>query len=204
MLTPGSSSSSDTGSNVSTRPTTAPSSPKLDGNVGLPSPFYPPSLAQIEGIDGKDDAPPLPDYYPPVPASISPKETDAQTKGTPDEWVIRDSALVRLTGKWPFNSEPPLPDLWNAGFLTPTRLFYVRNHGIVPKVTRDEAANWSLEVSGLVKNPCTLSLADLIDPSKFQTVTLPVTLVCAGNRRGEQNAVRKSLGFTWGAAGLST
>ncbi|GAA5958088.1 hypothetical protein JCM21900_003582 [Sporobolomyces salmonicolor] len=204
MPSPGSSSSSDTGSNISTRPTTAPSSPKLDGNVGLPSPFYPPSLAQIEGIDGKYNAPPLPDYYPPLPASISPKETDAQTKGTPDEWVIRDSALVRLTGKWPFNSEPPLPDLWNAGFLTPTRLFYVRNHGVVPKVTRDEAANWSLEVSGLVKNPCTLSLADLIDPSKFQTVTLPVTLVCAGNRRGEQNAVRKSLGFTWGAAGLST
>ncbi|CEQ42493.1 SPOSA6832_04325, partial [Sporobolomyces salmonicolor] len=202
MLTPGSSSSSDTGSNVSTRPTTAPSSPKLDGNVGLPSPFYPPSLAQIEGIDGKDDAPPLPDYYPPVPASISPKETDAQTKGTPDEWVIRDSALVRLTAELLPLIDPCLRHA--QGFLTPTRLFYVRNHGIVPKVTRDEAANWSLEVSGLVKNPCTLSLADLIDPSKFQTVTLPVTLVCAGNRRGEQNAVRKSLGFTWGAAGLST
>lgn len=32
-------------------------------------------------------------------------------------------------------------------------------------------------------------------------VTLPVTLVCAGNRRKEQNVVRKSLGFSWGAAG---
>ncbi|GAA5907038.1 hypothetical protein JCM5296_006574 [Sporobolomyces johnsonii] len=200
----GSSSSSDTDSNISTRPTTAPSSPKLDGDVGLPSPFYPPSLAQIEGLIGKYDAPPLPDYYPSVPASISPKETDAQTKGTPDEWIIRDSALVRLTGKWPFNVEASLPDLWNAGFLTPTRLFYVRNHGVVPKVTREEGASWTFEVSGLVKNPCTLSLADLIDPSKFQTVTLPVTLVCAGNRRKEQNVVRKSLGFSWGPAGLST
>ena len=31
-----------------------------------------------------------------------------------------------------------------------------------------------------------------------------MTLVCAGNRRKEQNQVRKSKGFSWGAAGLST
>lgn len=53
-------------------------------------------------------------------------------------------------------------------------------------------------------NPITLTLADLIDPAQFETVTLPITLVCAGNRRGEQNAVRQSLGFTWGPSGLST
>ena len=46
------------------------------------------------------------------------------------------------------------------------------------------------------------TLADL--HNKFQVVTLPVTLVCAGNRRKEQNVVRKSLGFSWGAGGLST
>ena len=39
----------------------------------------------------------------------------------------------------------------------------------------------------------TLSLADL--KAKFQTVTLPITLVCAGNRRKEQNVVQKGLGF---------
>jgi nitrate reductase (NAD(P)H) len=38
----------------------------------------------------------------------------------------------------------------------------------------------------------------------FDVVTVPVTLVCAGNRRKEQNVVQKSLGFSWGAAGLST
>lgn len=80
----------------------------------------------------------------------------------------------------------------------------MRNHGVVPRVTLEEAANWTIEISGLVDNPCTLSLADLIDPSNFQTVTLPVTLVCAGNRRKEQNVVKKSLGFNWGAGGLST
>ena len=74
-----------------------------------------------------------------------------------------------------------------------------------------------------VRNPIELSLQDLKD--KFQTVTLPVTLVCAGSkssdrvyqtyhgddlqapltdRRKEQNVVRKGLGFNWGAAGVST
>lgn len=38
----------------------------------------------------------------------------------------------------------------------------------------------------------------------FEQVTIPVTLVCAGNRRKEQNVVRKGSGFNWGAAGVST
>lgn len=75
-------------------------------------------------------------------------------------------------------------------------------------------------------NPVQFSIQDLKD--KFETVTLPVTLVCAGStsiatcccgsirdlllifshlwsdRRKEQNVVRKGLGFNWGAAGVST
>ena len=143
--------------------------------------------------------------FPPLPSTSDlPLEADSATKGTPDEWIPRDAALVRLTGKWPLNCEPALPDLWRAGFLTPTRLHYVRNHGVVPRVTPDEGLNWTLDIGGLVSRPCTLTLADLVDPRKFQTVTLPVTLVCAGNRRKEQNVVRQSLGFSWGPAGLST
>jgi nitrate reductase (NAD(P)H) len=40
--------------------------------------------------------------------------------------------------------------------------------------------------------------------SDYENVTYPITLVCAGNRRKEQNVVRKSKGFSWGPAGLST
>jgi nitrate reductase (NAD(P)H) len=54
----------------------------------------------------------------------------------------------------------------------------------------------------LCSNPITLTLKDLT--RMFQVVTIPVTLVCAGNRRKEQNMIQKSLGFSWGAAGLST
>lgn len=48
----------------------------------------------------------------------------------------------------------------------------------------------------------TLKLRDLI--SDYNVVTYPITLVCAGNRRKEQNMVRKTKGFSWGAAGVST
>ena len=32
----------------------------------------------------------------------------------------------------------------------------------------------------------------------------PITLVCAGNRRKEQNMVKKSVGFNWGSSAVST
>ena len=32
----------------------------------------------------------------------------------------------------------------------------------------------------------------------------PVTLVCAGNRRKEQNMVKQSVGFNWGSSATST
>jgi nitrate reductase (NAD(P)H) len=40
--------------------------------------------------------------------------------------------------------------------------------------------------------------------TQFPSSELPATLVCAGNRRKEQNMVKKIIGFNWGAAGIST
>ena len=54
----------------------------------------------------------------------------------------------------------------------------------------------------LVESPLTLKLRDLI--GDFDVITCPITLVCAGNRRKEQNQIRKSKGFSWGPAGVST
>lgn len=121
---------------------------------------------------------------------------------TPDAHVERDPRLIRLTGVHPFNVEPPLTDLWNEGFLTSKDLHYVRNHGAVPLVLDDDVADWTFTIEGLVENPLTLTLRDLL--ADFEQVTYPVTLVCAGNRRKEQNLVRKTKGFSWGAAGVST
>lgn len=131
-----------------------------------------------------------------------PPQPSSQDAGTPDHWVARDDHLVRLTGRHPFNAEPPLSTLFSNGFLTPQSRFFVRNHGSVPKVTQRQAQDWRLRVHGLVDREMEFSIQDLKD--KFPTVTLPVTIACAGNRRKEQNIVAKGLGFNWGAAGVST
>lgn len=61
--------------------------------------------------------------------------------------------------------------------------------------------SWIFQNS-LVEKPIVLSFKQIL--SEFDQITAPVTMVCAGNRRKEQNQVRKSKGFSWGAAGVST
>lgn len=125
--------------------------------------------------------------------------TDPRDIGTADEWIKRNPQLIRLTGKHPFNCEPSLYQLMKSGFITPASLHYVRNHGYVPRGVFDD---WTVEVSGLVKKPIKFTMRQLVD--EFKPRELPVTLVCAGNRRKEQNMVKKTIGFNWGAGGIST
>ena len=54
----------------------------------------------------------------------------------------------------------------------------------------------------MVDKPMTFSMDDLLN--KFENVNLLCTLVCAGNRRKEQNMVKKTKGFNWGASGTGT
>jgi nitrate reductase (NAD(P)H) len=144
---------------------------------------------------------PEPSAFPLPPPTTLPSVLDIDLK-TPDHHVPRDPRLIRLTGVHPFNVEAPLSDLFNEGFLTSPELFYVRNHGAVPEVKDEEIADWEFSIEGLVENPITISLRQLIE--EYNNVTYPVTLVCAGNRRKEQNIVRKTKGFSWGPAGVST
>ena len=113
-------------------------------------------------------------------------------------WIPRHPDLIRLTGKHPFNCEPPLQDLVESGPLTPGPLHYVRNHGYVPRLDWDA---WQIEVTGHVRLPMKLTMADLL---ALPAREIPVTLVCVGNRRKEQNATKQSLGFSWGAAATCT
>ncbi|KAL1305360.1 hypothetical protein AAFC00_002255 [Neodothiora populina] len=135
------------------------------------------------------------------PKSSPPTQVLEQDRKTPDSWLPRDSRLIRLTGVHPFNVEAPLSDLYNEGFLTSPELFYVRNHGPVPQVRDEDIPDWEFTVEGLVERPITIKLKELM--SEYEQITCPVTLVCAGNRRKEQNVVRKTKGFSWGAAGVS-
>ena len=80
----------------------------------LPSPFYPPTLAAQEGLASSYAAPALPIAYPSLPSSAPVAQPDPKDAGTPDEWILREKKLVRLTGRWPFNCEAPLPSLFSA------------------------------------------------------------------------------------------
>merc|ERR1719460_2173589 len=102
----------------------------------------------------------------PVPLNKKEKEADGaidvvdkKDVGTPDEWVPRHKDLVRLTGRHPFNCEPPLPALMEQGFLTPASLHYVRNHGAVPKLTWEDHR---LNVGGMVATPKAFTMEDLL------------------------------------------
>jgi nitrate reductase (NAD(P)H) len=84
------------------------------------------------------------------------------------------------------------------GFITPPRLHIVRNHGKVPKLSW---ADHVIEIDGLIDRPVKLTMAELV---KLPLHTVPITVQCAGNRRKEQNLIKKGMGFDWGSSAVST
>jgi sulfite oxidase len=98
----------------------------------------------------------------------------------------------------PFNAGPPLA-LLIANSVTPTDLFFVRNHAPVPEI---DVNQYHLQVDGNVRKPLSLTLADL--HFKFQPVTVAATLQCAGNRRQELSAAQPIPGeLRWGTEAIS-
>ncbi|KAG6736723.1 hypothetical protein POTOM_060388 [Populus tomentosa] len=157
-----------------------------------------PTLEEVEDSSSDDEAD-YKDLIRKTNSELEPSVIDPRDEGTADNWIERNPSMVRLTGKHPFNSEPPLARLMHHGFITPVPLHYVRNHGPVPKATWQD---WTVEVCGLVKRPARFTMDELVN--EFPARELPVTLVCAGNRRKEQNMVKQTIGFNWGSAGVST
>ncbi len=102
----------------------------------------------------------------------------AQQPKTLQQRLGKDETLV-VHSERPLNAEPPVERLATS-LITPTRLFFVRNHGDVPDV---DVAAYRLTVDGLVDRPLKLSLAALRE--RFEQITLAATLSCAGNRRAQ-------------------
>lgn len=97
----------------------------------------------------------------------------------------------------PFNGGAPL-DLLGADPITPTPLFYVRNHADVPEVDR---AAFRLVVDGLVDRKLVLSLDDL---ARIPRRDLEAVMPCAGVRRLELMAVEPIPGeLPWGPEAAS-
>lgn len=119
---------------------------------------------------------------------------DEADQFTPDNWIPRSSKLIRLTGKHPLNAEADVSQLFDAGFITPNDLHYVRNHGPVPRLMREIHR---LDVQhGKVR----YSMKEI---EKMDWINIPIAMACSSNRRKELNMIRKTKGYHWGAGAVS-
>jgi DMSO/TMAO reductase YedYZ molybdopterin-dependent catalytic subunit len=93
----------------------------------------------------------------------------------------------------PENSETPLADV--HGWVTPTRLFFVRNHFDVPQL---DVGSWRLSVGGRVGRPLSLTWHEL---NELPQRSVLATLECAGN--GRSFLAQKMPGVPWGAGAVA-
>src|SRR6267143_141330 len=100
-----------------------------------------------------------------------------------------------VRGESPLNLEMPFEQL--EGFITPTELFYVRTHFPVPHIDRHA---WWLRVEGDVENPFAINYEQLLE---LESMTVPVTLECAGNNRNFLEPKVKGVQWRLGAVGTA-
>jgi len=103
------------------------------------------------------------------------------------------SKIVR--GESPLNLEMPFEKL--ERFITPTELFYVRTHFPIPNIDRNE---WWVRIEGEVENPYAINYDELLE---LKSVTIPVTLECAGNNRNFLQPKVKGVQWHLGAVGTA-
>ncbi len=98
----------------------------------------------------------------------------------------------QMVTAFPENSETPLDTV--HGWVTPNRLFFVRNHFSMPEIDR---SSWKLSIEGRVARPMEFSweqLCALPQRSVFATVE------CAGN--GRSFLQQRQPGVQWGAGAI--
>src|SRR5262249_32306794 len=98
----------------------------------------------------------------------------------------------RVVTAVPENSETPLDDV--RSWVTPTRLFFVRNHFDVPSL---DTATWRLRVEGQVERPLALGWEEL---AAMPERTVFATVECAGN--GRSFLRQRMEGVPWGAGAI--
>lgn len=126
-------------------------------------------------------------YSPPLLRMGTYSLTD-RTRGE-EVWSSEERKVVTV---FPENSETPLQSV--HGWVTPNRLFFVRNHFPQPAIDR---SSWRLRVEGCVRRPMEWTweeLAELPERSVFATVE------CAGN--GRSFLQKREQGVQWGAGAI--
>ena len=97
------------------------------------------------------------------------------------------------------NAGPPVSQLASQ-FVTPTDLFFVRNHTQIPHFQLD---SYRLTVGGMVTRELSLSLDEL--KTRFEPRGLTATLQCAGNRRKEMVSYKPiDDQLAWGIEAIGT
>jgi sulfite oxidase len=97
--------------------------------------------------------------------------------------------IVTIT---PENSETPLERA--ASWVTPNRLFFVRNHFQTPEV---DLKTWRLRLDGCVNQPREWTLEEL---AELPERTVHATVECAGN--GRSFLIEKHGGVQWGSGAI--
>ncbi|KIW12958.1 hypothetical protein PV08_08145 [Exophiala spinifera] len=109
----------------------------------------------------------------------------------------RDPRLLRHTDK-PCNAETPSQEIAES-FITPNRLFFVRNHFWVPKIDEGKHVLHVELPDGTEK---AYSVAEL--KSNFKPFSITATLQCTGNRRKHMSENAKpASGLPWDVGAIS-
>ena len=144
-------------------------------------------LHQVSNLQaGSADLVTLHIYTPPLLRMGTYSLTD-RTRGE-DVWV----ESRKMVTAWPENSETPLESI--QGWVTPNRLFFVRNHFESPTI---DLSSWRLRVEGRIDHPAEWTWEQLLalpQRSVFATVE------CAGNGRSFLH--QKVAGVQWGAGAI--
>lgn len=108
----------------------------------------------------------------------------------------RDTSLI-VHSERPYNAESPVGSL--QPYVTPSHLFYVRNHLWVPRL---EEKGYELAIELPNGEEKRYSLDDI--KSNFQQVHVTCTLQCSGNRRKHMTeGSRYTNGLQWGIGAIS-
>jgi len=105
--------------------------------------------------------------------------------------ALRGGKIVR--SEEPLNLEMPFETL--DGFITPTKLFYVRTHFPIPKIDKNK---WRLRIEGEVEKSFEINFDELI---KLESRKIPATLECAGNNRSFLEPKVKGVQWRLGGVG---
>lgn len=117
----------------------------------------------------------------------------AAPQSSEKSFVFPGKRSMIVHNDFPEDLETPVDAL--TTWITPNDAFFVRQHLPRPRVS---AGAYQLEITGLVSNKTALSLADL---QKLPQVTVPATLECAGNGRGNFKPRMPGLQWSKGAMG---